>query len=109
MIAGMMQRNAPLDRYRALVEECTTLSDDALFRICVRSSVGGMMEHGSPRKEYEKIFILCADSLLQEREGQTFCYEAFYSRLPRFFVRDERVPICARFPERFQNECLKAE
>lgn len=105
MIAGMMQRQAPLNGYEEVLGGCLNVVDATLMHICVRSLVNGMMEHGSPGKEYEKILPLCAFPSLKEREVESVCYEALARRLSRFYVPEKKEFICARFPEAYADFC----
>ncbi len=107
MVAGMMQRQAPLDGHRAVLTECEKITDEGFFRICVRSLVNGMMEHGNPGKEYEKILPLCEGRELVARGGTKICYETLARRLSRFYPPAKKAQICAEFPKNEKDFCEK--
>lgn len=105
MVAGMMQRRAPLDTYTPIIDECMEVEDSDLFTHCIVSSANGMMEHGSPGKEYEKVLTLCRIPGLEARGGQESCYRALAHRLSRFYPEQKKVAICSEFPEKYRNIC----
>lgn len=108
MIAGMLQRQAPLNGYPRIIAECIAIADDALFKTCVQSSANGLMEHGSPGREYEKVLDLCATPALSARGGDRFCYEALAHRLSRFYPAEKKHTICGKFPASFHDACRTA-
>ena len=108
MVAGMMQRRAPLDEFDVIIQECMQISDLDLFEHCVVSSANGMMEHGSPGQEYKKVVSLCATEGLENRSGTRLCYTALARRLSRFYTQDKKMSICEEFPQEYRETC-KAE
>lgn len=105
MVAGMMQRQAPLDGYKAVFESCTRIENNELFRVCIYSAASGMMEHGSPGKEYEKLVPTCALPILDVREGSRICYRSFFARLSKFYPPEKKASICKLVAEKYQEEC----
>ena len=105
MIAGMMQRQAPLNTYQDVIDGCVKVSDSKLFKVCIRSSVNGMMEHGSPGKEYIKILPICKEASLMKREGTKICYETLARRLSRFYPPEKKDEICGEFPDAYRSFC----
>jgi len=104
MVAGMMQSAAALDEYTTVLDECVHIDDQALYETCVVSSANGMMEHGVPGSEYEKVLELCAVGFLDER-GRSVCYGALASRLTRFYPQEKAEQICAEFPASYREAC----
>lgn len=105
MIAGMMQRQTPLDGYQYIIDKCIEVSDDGIFNVCIRSLVHGMMEHGDPGKEYEKILPICKEQKIENREGTKICYEALMNRLSRFYPKEKKKQICNKFPSEYIDSC----
>lgn len=107
MVAGMMQRQAPLNGYETIIIECENIIDYELFHLCVRSAVNGMMEHGSPGKEYEKILPLCTREVLRERLASEYCFEVLANRLSRFYSSEKKQEICSLFPDEYRGKCAE--
>lgn len=105
MVAGMMQRRAPLDEFDLIIQECIRVSDRDLFEHCVVSSANGMMEHGSPGYEYKKVLSLCASAGLEDRNGTQLCYNALARRLSRFYTPAKKMLICGEFPHEYRAAC----
>ncbi|OGG56905.1 hypothetical protein A3D71_00260 [Candidatus Kaiserbacteria bacterium RIFCSPHIGHO2_02_FULL_55_20] len=108
IVAGMMQRLAPLDEYKTVFTDCAKVSDDALFEVCIRSATNGMMEHGSPDNEYEKILPMCALPELAARGGTKKCYDTLAHRLSRFYPPQKKADVCGMFPSEYREACNKA-
>ncbi len=104
MIAGMMERKVPRDTYGEVFSACTKLTE-TYFETCVRSSVGGMMAHGSPGTEYERVLIACENAHLIDRNGRAFCYSELTNKLNRLYPHEERQRICDLFPEEYTSSC----
>lgn len=107
IIAGMMQRLAPLNQYVAVYEDCARMKDDGLSSVCIRSATNGMMEHGEPGKEYEKIIPMCSLPSLREREGAEICHDTLARRLSRFYPPAKKTDICNMFPPEYRTDCIK--
>lgn len=107
MVAGMMQRAGPLDTYSDVFSGCSTLSD-TYFETCIRSSVGGMLAHGSPGTEHHKVLIACENADLVDRDGRAHCYSELSRQLLRSYSGEERTRICDRYPEEFISLCKTA-
>lgn len=107
MVAGMMQRDAPLGSYLETFKECTSMPDE-LFKMCITSSANGMMEHGSPGKEYMDVMRACAEPILSPREGTRLCFETLALRLSRFYTQEEKARICEEFPQLYKDSCHRA-
>lgn len=105
MVAGMMQRRAPLNTYEAIAHECVQITDMDLFTHCIVSSANGIMEHGTPGKEYEKVLSLCALPDLEDRDGTGACYGALARRLTRFYPQEKKGVICNEFPKSYREMC----
>jgi len=107
MIAGMMQRQAPLDGYGAVIQSCLSITDASLVNICVRSAINGMMEHGSPGTEYKKILLVCDSKEIAEAGQAGHCYRTLAARLSRFYEPEKKRSICEEFPEVYKEECIQ--
>ncbi|MCE9541467.1 hypothetical protein K8R03_02810 [Candidatus Kaiserbacteria bacterium] len=108
IVAGMMQRLAPLDGYPNVFKDCTKVTDDALFKACIVSATNGMMEHGDPGNEYAKILPMCALGELNAREGTSICYDTLARRLSRFYGPDKKKQVCGMFPAQYKEACIQA-
>lgn len=107
MIAGMMERKAPLDTYNEVFSACAKLTD-TYFEPCIVSSVHGMFAHGSPGTEHEKALAACRNPALEARDGQVICYRDVSRRIVRTMPYDLRMRVCEEFPEPHVASC-KAE
>lgn len=108
MVAGIMQSQTALDQYEAVMRECAQIADEGFFSTCVTSVANGMMEHGSPGKEYEKVLDVCSAPELTSRDGTRICYDTLAKRLMRFYPHAESVTICRRYPSEYRNACFEA-
>ncbi len=105
MVAGIMQRAAPLKREALVAEQCHGVKDASLHHVCIRSAANGMMEHGSPQQEYRQVLRFCSNPLLSKRGEQSYCYETLARRLPRFYSQETRQRICNEFPKLHKALC----
>lgn len=99
IVAAIMQRAAPLQEEGRVLSQCSEIGDEALFDVCLRSSLHGIMEHGAPQKEYMQALRYCAHPLIAQRGKDTGCYEGLARRLPRFYDSEQRAAICKKFPD----------
>ncbi|MEK7505585.1 MAG: hypothetical protein AAB597_01675 [Patescibacteria group bacterium] len=106
MVAGMMQRKVPLGEEKKILDSCLKIGDQALFRVCILSLANGMMEHGSPGKEYQRVLFVCSDSRLEERGIGGFCYDTLALRLSRFYAPEKKLRICGLFPADRTESCV---
>lgn len=108
VVAGMMQRLAPLDQYQTVFTDCTLVKDEDLFHFCLVSATNGMMEHGDPGNEYRKILPMCSLPELTARNGTATCLHTLARRLSRFYTPEKKIEICTLFPEAYKTSCKDA-
>ncbi|MBI4093997.1 hypothetical protein HY417_03465, partial [Candidatus Kaiserbacteria bacterium] len=105
-IAGIMQTQVVSTKdYMGTLNRCAELPDQ-YFSQCVASMANGLMEHGSPQKEYARAQEICELPLVSERGASKYCWREFTARLARFYDTETRASICSEVPSDVRSACL---
>lgn len=79
------------------------LSTETLKESCVSGFVGGIMEFGTPERQYEEALVLCsAETLPENLRG--YCFSALQQLSDYYFVPTVVDTICTKVPEQFKEQ-----
>lgn len=102
-IGGLVQHIASDGTHEGLFEKCGELNEH-LVRLCVIAVVEGLFEHGRPRFEYEVAKEFCLSDVVAAHSVGASCWDAFASKLRRFYNADMAREQCASIPEPHRQE-----
>jgi hypothetical protein len=92
------------DGVSKMVPLCRTLPK-TIQNDCLSGYVLGLLQAGTPGKEYESSLQVCHSSLLREDEKDS-CFKAFVPKLKNYYSKEKLSTVCQQIDKSYQNQCL---
>jgi len=103
--AGMIQGDVSKTDFTDYLFGCQKI-DERLRLQCIRGTVGGLIAHGEPEKEYIKALNFCNLPELKEDERDA-CYEHINQSFKNIYTEEKVEEVCKSFDSKYKELCLQ--
>jgi plastocyanin len=100
---GALMATEYSNRLTVMVDACRSMQE-RLGIACIQGIAHGLLEHGTPGKEYESALIFCKNTYITEYE-KNICYKYVAQYLSSIYSRDKVKTVCSTIPSEFQSWC----
>jgi len=103
-VSGVASSSFGTEDFLAAIAACRSARADLVLP-CIRGIPSGIMEVGTPGREYELALEFCMVGALSEEERGA-CLGYLFGGIRAYYPQEKRSTICATVEERYRERCL---